>query len=336
MNAKKLFSALAASVILAGSLFAAEAEIISVKGKVEVSRHDAWVALNAGDKVNENEMISTGFQSEAKVKYKDSVMQIGALSRITLSKLASSESKDVVDVYLNTGAVRSKVNHTSDKKVSYTVRSPVAVASVRGTDFVLCDNGSARCFEGAVVLSPAAAYGNPREGVSAEEIADPAEGESDASTAASDIDPYAIPGGVVVLGGQSADFGANGQPSTPYTTAVKEATKAATQVKTAVSEEAVSIGSPASDAGSQASESAPAVSEPAAPETVTPEAPGEESGNNPPPSGTGGADITITIPGESGGNGTGGSGTGGADVTITIPGEGGTPGSVDVEINFNN
>lgn len=136
------------------SLSAEDAVVTYVNGKVEVSRNDKWVALKAGDKIAESETVSTGFNSEAKIKYGGSLMALGALTRITIRELSASSSKEKVDVYLNTGAVRSKVTHTNDTRVSYTVRSPVAVASVRGTMFDMLSNGEVTCFEGAVATYP--------------------------------------------------------------------------------------------------------------------------------------------------------------------------------------
>ena len=92
-------------LILALLLFsfriAAEPATVSyVKGKVEVCRNNSWVPLKAGDTVKESETISTGFQSEAKLKYNDSVMAIGAMTRITLDALVSAPGKDTVSLYL--------------------------------------------------------------------------------------------------------------------------------------------------------------------------------------------------------------------------------------------
>lgn len=253
MKTKKLITIAVISAVFASALFADSAEVISVKGKVEVNRNDTWVTLNVGDKVSESEMISTGFQSEAKIKYKDSVMQLGALSRVTLSKMTTTETKDVVNVYLNTGAVRSKVNHSADKKVSYTVRNQVAVASVRGTDFLSLDDGTVMVYTGAVVLTPASLYPTPVAASSDMiEVADPADGESNFMTDINDIAPDAPDGGVLVLGGQASEITASGKAASTFDTALKSATSAGNSVSTAASSEAVcsSSGSNVSDSNS--------------------------------------------------------------------------------------
>lgn len=134
------------------TVFAESASVSFVKGKAEVCRNDVWVQLKMGDIINPSEMISTGFQSELKIKYNNSVMAVGALTRITLDDLKSSGDKESVQLYLNTGSVRSRVSHTDNKKVAYTVKSPVAVASVRGTEFLMTGAGTVSCSEGAVAV----------------------------------------------------------------------------------------------------------------------------------------------------------------------------------------
>lgn len=229
------------------SAFAKSAQVVSVKGKVEVERQGKWIALKAGDSVDESEMISTGFQSEAVIKFNDSVLQLAPLSRVTLSKMASSEKRDVVDVYLNTGAVRAKVDHSDSKKINYTVRNPVAVASVRGTEFTFQDNGTTICTEGAVAVAPARFYkGTQATAASIDEVAEPEEGESDATTEATDVDPYAPSGSTVVSQGQSTTISADGLAATTFSTAVAQVTAAVTAVQTAASAESVSSSAAAS------------------------------------------------------------------------------------------
>lgn len=140
--------------------FSENAKVTYTKGKVEVLRNEKWQQLKVGDYLQEKDIVSTGFNSETKIIYKDSVMNLGALTRITFEELSSSDFKETVSVFLNTGAVRSKVNHSSGKKVAYSVKTPVAVASVRGTDFMVVGSGSFFCYDGAVAVYPNFEYKN--------------------------------------------------------------------------------------------------------------------------------------------------------------------------------
>ena len=132
-------------VVFGASAFAADATVTFVSGKVEVQRDGKWVALQKGDTVAKSETISTGFQSEAKIKILDSVMYLGPVTRITLEELSSTGQKDNVSVYLKTGTTRSQVKHVDNKRVNYQVHTAVAVASCRGTGWIATDSNT---FEG--------------------------------------------------------------------------------------------------------------------------------------------------------------------------------------------
>ncbi len=212
---KSILAAIFATSVFA---YADTATVISVTGKVEVNRKDAWVPVTKDTVIREGEVISTGFKSEALVKYKDSVMKLGPLTRITLEKLASSDSKENVSVYLSTGTVRSSVSHSENKRVSYTVRNPIAVASVRGTEFEMDGLANVDCFDGGVFVVPAENVDPRRDlginspaGAKAASDGDegkapePKDGETNAFTSGSDINPN-LRGGVLITGGQSTDF----------------------------------------------------------------------------------------------------------------------------------
>lgn len=248
-----------ALVALAFSVFAEPATIVSVKGKVEVERDSEWIPLNPGDTVEESEMVSTGFQSEAIVKYNDSVLQLAPLTRVTLSKLASNSNRDVVDVYLNTGAVRAKVTHSDIKKVNYSVRNPIAVASVRGTEFTFQDNGTTVCMEGAVAVAPARFYKNEvAQAESIDEIEEPEDGESDATTEATDVDPYSPAGSTVVAQGQATTIAADGFTTSAFATAIAQVSVAASSVQTAADTETVSASTAVSSVAAAAPTTVPA------------------------------------------------------------------------------
>ena len=137
-------------VFLGSGAFAADATVTFVNGKVEVQRGGKWVALQKGDTVAKSETISTGFQSEAKIKILDSVMYLGPVTRITLEELSSTEQNDNVNVYLKTGTARSQVKHIDNKRVNYQVHTAVAVASCRGTGWIIDDSNTVEVTENIV------------------------------------------------------------------------------------------------------------------------------------------------------------------------------------------
>lgn len=252
-NIVKFLSALVLSVVVGSPVFADEAVVTFVKGKVEVQKGTSWVALAVGDKVTQSDTISTGIQSEAKIKYNGSLMALGAMTRITLDQLSSGNNREKVEVNLQTGAVRSKVTHTEDTRVSYKVRSPVAVASVRGTEFEITETGKVSCFEGAVAVSAnSKAFSSATDASEVEEEEKEAEEETEIpagdngpatpTTPSDEIDPDASGSAVVVGANQKTEFSKNGTPEKPQDTAQKNATKVKAAVATAASKEAVTTG----------------------------------------------------------------------------------------------
>ena len=244
----KLFLTVLLTALACSSAFAAAAKVTYVKGKVEVSRGNAWVTVKVGDEIKESETISTGFQSEARLNYNGSVMAVPALSRVTLETLQSSDTKETVSLKVDTGAVRSKVTHTEGKRIEYTARTSVAVASVRGTDFAVFANGKARVFEGAIAFFKAMGYIPP----AAEAPAGDAEGgtagdegSATATTPASEISGTAPKGATVVGAGQTSKINKSGTASKPFTEAKLRTAKAKKAVASAAKKDEmnVSIGS---------------------------------------------------------------------------------------------
>ena len=139
--------------VFSASAFAADATVTFVSGKVEVQRNGKWVALQKGDTVTKSETISTGFQSEAKIKMMDAVMYLGPVTRITLEELSTTGKQDNVNVYLKTGSARSQVKRVDNKRINYQVHTAVAVASCRGTDWIIDDSNNVICFEGVVAVA---------------------------------------------------------------------------------------------------------------------------------------------------------------------------------------
>jgi len=139
----KKFAIIAAFLALTAlpSLFALDAEVVTVNGKVEYQNAaGAWKALTAGETLTAGTMISTGFKSEATVKLGASILTVKALTRMTLTQLVEKEDTVDTELYLEVGNVKAEVNSFNNKKNAFSVKSPVATASVRGTVFEIGDN----------------------------------------------------------------------------------------------------------------------------------------------------------------------------------------------------
>jgi len=277
-----LISACILAVFLCSPVFAENATVTYVRGKVEVQRQDGnWYPLSIGDVVEQSETISTGFYSDVKLEYNSSVIALGALTRVTLENLNSSSDKEDVSLYLNMGAVRSKVNHTKERRVSYVVKSPVAVASVRGTDFTITATGAVTCHEGAVVVFPnterfevTSASKSKKEQKSEDETEEedvdeeeetpsetlPGDYESaTATTAAKEIANDAPAGAIVVGKDQTVSITSVGTTETPIVNASKKTQQAKTVVTSAADQEVEVVGSAATTNQASAKEVTSAV-----------------------------------------------------------------------------
>jgi len=182
---KKISIFLIGLFLTAGTfLYAADATVTFVSGKVEVQRDGKWVPLKKGDTLSKSDVVNTGFQSEAKIKIYDSVMYLGPVTRIALEELSTTGKQDNVSVYLKTGAARSQVKHVDDKRVKYQVRTAVAVASCRGTDWIIDDSNKVIGIEGAVSVraynpAPVVAAGDKKANSSKKSKETEAEEKSD-------------------------------------------------------------------------------------------------------------------------------------------------------------
>lgn len=264
---KRLFTVLVILLIALPMFAASSAKVTFVKGKAEILKNNNWIPLNTGDTVQMSDTISTGFQSEVKLEYGGSVMSLGALTRITLENLSTTSTKENVSVYLKTGSVRSKVTHTEEKRVSYNVKSPVAVCSVRGTEFTVRADGLVTCTEGAVAVYANTSIEYNFEDAADEETATEEESEeveenpvvgaanedtdeekpgdyppANATTPADEIDDGAPAGAIVVSKNQTVEFRNDGNPETPLVYAIKNTTAIKDTVSTAADKEAVVVG----------------------------------------------------------------------------------------------
>lgn len=249
---KKIRCLLIALFICAGAgLYAADATVTFVSGKVEVQRGEKWVALQNGDALSKSDTISTGFQSEAKIKLMDSVLYLGPVTRITLEELATKGNTDNVNVYLKTGAARSQVKHVDNKRVNYQVHTAVAVASCRGTDWIIDSNNVISCLEGIVAVS---AYVPPAddndeeasENTKKEDSEESAEeGDEDKSKDGEEKDgeseeaaSLSSDDGILLTANYTLQVSDDGVVSAPVNTVVKTANDIITAVTTAAVQEA--------------------------------------------------------------------------------------------------
>jgi hypothetical protein len=114
-----------------------QAIIREISGTVEVKAPDAaaWSPASRGQTLMRDTLISTGFKSSALIAIGNSTLSVQPLTRLSLEELTQTEGSEKVGLNLRTGRVRADVKPPVGGKTEFTVRSPSATASVRGTAF---------------------------------------------------------------------------------------------------------------------------------------------------------------------------------------------------------
>lgn len=115
------------------SLYATSGEVLAMRGKVEVQKAGQWRPVQKGDVLDSGTIISTGFKSELTLKVDGSTIVVQSLTRLRLDEIVKKGDVMSSKVYLDMGSIKANVKPAETKKVSFTVRTPVATASVRGT-----------------------------------------------------------------------------------------------------------------------------------------------------------------------------------------------------------
>jgi hypothetical protein len=144
-------------------LFAQSGRIQSLSGTVEIKApgQSNWKPAEEGAALEKDTFISTGFKSTAVIALGNSTVTVRPLTRLSLEEIVSKENEETVLLNLRSGRIRSDVNPPSGGTVDFTIRSPTATASVRGTVFEF-DTLNVRVAQGTVLLAPGRG-GNPAQ-----------------------------------------------------------------------------------------------------------------------------------------------------------------------------
>jgi hypothetical protein len=146
---------LSGAFLFTRNIYAEEAAFFrEVSGTVEIKAPDSAVWANAvtGDRIEKSTLISIGFKSTAALVVGDSVITVRPVTRLSLEEIIRSQTGEQVNLYLQSGRIRVEVKPPVGGKTDFTVRSPIATASVRGTSFDF-DTENLRVDEGRVQYS---------------------------------------------------------------------------------------------------------------------------------------------------------------------------------------
>lgn len=112
------------------------ATIKEVAGKVEYKLpQQDWRQAKAGDTLTAGTLISTGFKSTAIITSGTATVTVKPVTRLSIDELIQSNGTAKTQLFLKTGRVRAEVKPASGEKADFSVKSPTATASVRGTEF---------------------------------------------------------------------------------------------------------------------------------------------------------------------------------------------------------
>lgn len=236
---KRFFAACAVSCI-AVSAFAAGAKVVSVTGKAEIQEGSIWAPLSVGDTIDKGTVISTGFKSSVVVSFNQSKFTLGPLTRITIDELISSGTKDNTELYISCGSVSASVNKEGGKAVGFKVRSPVATASVRGTEFKMTSSGKLSVSSGLVGFGPSESRPSGKTAAPAAEEKNDSTEQAPKSTVFTSASDVGNDGATPVFAGQTSKTDAvTGKQSSPAVEKARSSRVSSEGVSTMAQKEAI-------------------------------------------------------------------------------------------------
>jgi hypothetical protein len=137
MKSRVLIALLILTALAAGVSAQTRAEFSSVSGKVEIrpATGGTWVAARVGMTVDDNTMISTGFNATAELRMGENVVQVEQLTRMVFEEIVEQSDTVETRLNLNVGRMSAAVRSSDGRRQDFQVRSPISTAAVRGTGF---------------------------------------------------------------------------------------------------------------------------------------------------------------------------------------------------------
>lgn len=131
-----------ATVVFGFQLYAASGMFMVVKGDVKIMSGAADITAKVGTKVNQGDLISTGNDARAKIVMSDrNIINISPNTKLKIEEYVSDNTTKNVKLSLLEGKVRNNVEQKYDNdKNKFQIRTPTAVAGVRGTQFITSYN----------------------------------------------------------------------------------------------------------------------------------------------------------------------------------------------------
>lgn len=221
---KKLICLFLFSFLIGTFSFASNevAIVNSVVGKVEIQLNDNWVQIKNGDILTPGTVISTGFRSSAVLYIGKSLIEVRALTRLTIEEIVEQNQNYNTTMFLDAGNIKADIKKSDNKRVGFKVRTSVATASVRGTSGEIYSDGTLVCFSGKWAITPPEPKGTKtvitKEANSTEQIENTDEVAQTEQIENADQDFYDAvdDGAFIVTENQTITIGSNGKIIPPH------------------------------------------------------------------------------------------------------------------------
>ncbi len=126
------------TTLLVSALFVYGQEVVvkEATGRVQFQVPGGnWSPVEKGIVIPVSATISTGFQSRAVLESPRSTIVVQPLTRLTIDELQSRDSGSRTSLSLRTGRISAVVKKNDTEPTRFQVKSPIATAAVRGTQF---------------------------------------------------------------------------------------------------------------------------------------------------------------------------------------------------------
>ncbi|MCK6553139.1 FecR family protein [Candidatus Binatia bacterium] len=112
--------------------------IAALDGTAEVGREGAWTPAALGAEVHAGDALRTGPSGRVLLSLGDEALNIGEDSEVLLERLAPADvAESTSKVKLERGSLRTVVSDQRAARSRFEVVTPVAIAAVTGTEFVM-------------------------------------------------------------------------------------------------------------------------------------------------------------------------------------------------------
>ena len=125
---------LAAGVALAKG----EVKVVAVSGSVEFQAGSTggWKALKKGNALSQGDKIKTGANSTAVLRwFEDNSVKLSPLTLVSITQLVKSGKTEKSELNMEKGKMHVKAKKLSTQDSAFYLKTPVARAGVRGTEF---------------------------------------------------------------------------------------------------------------------------------------------------------------------------------------------------------